>query len=950
MRAIAKSFALLLLAAATASAQSFTGTVSGTVTDEQGSALPGATVTLTGKGAPRTTTTDAKGEYRFTAVDPGNYTVSAELSGFRKKEIQNVPVSIGKTAEAMFSMKLGGISESVDVLGESPLVDTTSSSTDNNLSQDILFNFPIRYGNVATALLNNLPGINNRSAYGGDASSGNALLIDGVDTRDPDGGTAWTFYNFNIVQEVQAVGIGAPAEFGAFSGAVINTVTKSGGNKYSGLFDVTYTNDSSLLSGNNISNTVKTQNPTLADPAKTTQLLDITTQLSGPIIKDKLFFFLSAQRYHLKQNPSGPSTFYDEVSPRFNGKLTWQPTPNDTIKGNVQFDSYNIQGRCGVTAAQCTDNLTNQEDAPEWVWLASWTHLFGSKTFTEVKYTGWWGYYDLTPKVQASLHYDGETSLYSVSQGWAYSADRGRHQVNAAITHYAEGWGRHDLKFGVEIERSKTRNRYLYTNNTYYYDYGGKPYLGYGSGYDISGRNRRESVFAQDGWKPNDRLTLNLGVRMDHVSGGAPDQDSAYSNTMLAPRIGFALDVTGDHTSVLKGSYSQYYEGIFNDVYKYATTGFADKISWDMSGCPAYGPSGPTADYRCPLSDRVETSRLTQPIGTVADNIKHPRVDEWSLGLERQFGRSWRASATGIYRENKNFIGNVLPDARWTPTSVTSSQSPTVPDCPDCRPLAPTTVTAYRWANISSSNNNLLITNPNGFQYLDPSGNVIGTMNAYRKYKALMLTVARRYGDRWQGQVSYVYSKAEGTVNNSSEGLFGPSNFYETPTLALTNTDGPVTNDHAHEIKAFLGYEIPKVDISINASFRLLSGGPYTPYQRFSSSAINFSGTSYFFGTSGGRQPFLEPRGDRRLPTDSVLDLRLEKVFNVGGSNRISVFADMLNITNSSTVLGVLTRVPSTSLFLPPPAEAGTTQAIGFEAPSSIRPPRQINLGARWSF
>ena len=151
---------------------------------------------------------------------------------------------------------------------ESPLVDVTSSATYNKLNQDILFNFPIRYGNVATALLNTLPGVNGQSAYGGDASSGNALLIDGVDTRDPSGGTAWTFYNFNIVEEVQAVGIGAPAEFGAFSGAVINTVTKSGGNRYSGLFDLTYTTDG--LGSNNITDTVKTQNPTLADPAKTT--------------------------------------------------------------------------------------------------------------------------------------------------------------------------------------------------------------------------------------------------------------------------------------------------------------------------------------------------------------------------------------------------------------------------------------------------------------------------------------------------------------------------------------------------------------------------------------------------------------------------------------------------------------------------------------------------------
>jgi outer membrane receptor protein involved in Fe transport len=70
-------------------------------------------------------------------------------------------------------------------------------------------------------------------------------------------------------------------------------------------------------------------------------------------------------------------------------------------------------------------------------------------------------------------------------------------------------------------------------------------------------------VFAQDAWKPTNRLTLNLGVRFDHVSGGEPNKDAVYTNTMLAPRLGFALDLTGRGNSVLKGSYSQYYEGIF---------------------------------------------------------------------------------------------------------------------------------------------------------------------------------------------------------------------------------------------------------------------------------------------------------------------------------------------------------------------------------------------------
>ena len=108
-------------------------------------------------------------------------------------------------------MKVGGLTETVYVPGDSPLVDVTSSSTDNGLNQYLLFNFPIRYGNVAgqpaqqPAGYRQPVGLRRRMS-----SSGNALLIHGVDTPDPSGRTPWTFYNFNIVEEVQAIGIGAP--------------------------------------------------------------------------------------------------------------------------------------------------------------------------------------------------------------------------------------------------------------------------------------------------------------------------------------------------------------------------------------------------------------------------------------------------------------------------------------------------------------------------------------------------------------------------------------------------------------------------------------------------------------------------------------------------------------------------------------------------------------------
>jgi Carboxypeptidase regulatory-like domain/TonB dependent receptor len=915
--------ALLVLAfAAPAFAQSLTGAISGTVTDEQGGALPGATVTLASKTGTKTATTETSGTYRFVALEPGTYSVQVELTGFAPRKQQAISVSVSQTFVADFTMKVGGMTDSVDVVGEAPVVDTASSATNNELGQDLLYNMPIRQGNTATNLLNFAPGITDGAAYGGDADNGNGLLIDGVDTRDPSGGTAWTFYNYNIVEEVQFTGIGAPAEYGAFTGAIVNTVTKSGGNAMAGLFDVIYSKSS--FASDNIKSSFLTANPSLGEAAKTNKLLDYTTQISGPIIKNKLFYFVSAQRYERNDDPIGPRTRNDEASDRLNLKISYQATPNDNIVGSLQFDNYNIIGRSGFNTLTDTDDITNREDAPEYVWNTQWRHLFGSKTFTEVKYTGWWGYYDLNPEVNDSAHVDAATGLTTVSQGWHYYADRGRHDALASVSHYAEKFGRHDLKFGVEVERSKTRDRYGYANNTYYYDYAGAPYQAYSYGYDVTGRNHRESAYVQDSWKVNDRLTLNPGVRYDHVTGSHPDLGKVYSSGNLAPRFGFAFDLTGDHQTVLKGSYSQYYEGIFNDIYKRATPGIEDRIQYDVSACDPF-------PARCPASLRVETDRTTHPLYAIDPDIKHPRVDETSLGFERALGSDVRLSVTGMYRNSKNLIGSVNTDARWRPFTVTNALD---------QPM-----TLYAWTNRDDSAESLLITNPDGFQFLDPSGNVIGTVDAEKKYKSLMVVLSKRLSHRWHGQVSYVLAKAYGSVNNTSEGSFGNnsstnggggSRQFETPNISIVNAKGELTNSRRHEFKALLGFQVPVVDVGINAYFRAFSGRPYTLYQQFGSSVLSFPPSSQ------GRRVLLEPRGSRRREAEKVLDLRLEKIFKLGGrKDRVSLYVDILNALNASTVDGLQYRVPTLAI--------GDSD-VDFNSATSVVDPRQITLGARWSF
>src|SRR5262249_38155306 len=381
-------------------------------------------------------------------------------------------------------------------------------------------------------------------------------------------------------------------------------------------------------------------------------------------------------------------------------------------------------------------------------------------------------------------------------------ADRGRNQVNASVSHYAEGFGHHDLKFGVEIERSKTRDRDGYLpNGVYYYDYGGAPYMAYGYSYDFQGRNHRESLYAQDSWKVSDRLTINPGLRFDHVGGKHPDGQEVYTANSVAPRFGFAFDVTGDHKTVVKGSYSQYYEGIFNDIYKRATPGQGDFVTYDASKCAS-------TTTICGLNNLKETDRTKPTLYKMDPNLKHPRGDGVSLGFERAISNDVRFSVTGIYRDNKNIIGSVMPDARWSPfTQVNGLGQP---------------MTLYKWTNRSASQDNLLITNPDGFKFLDPSGNVVGTIDAMKRYKGLMFVVNKRFSHRWQSQLSYVLSKSYGSIDNNSEASFGQNSStnggggphqFETPNVAIVNSNGELTNSRRHEVKLMLGVEVPKVEI-----------------------------------------------------------------------------------------------------------------------------------------
>ena len=213
-------------------------------------------------------------------------------------------VSIGKVAEIHVVLGVGGVTETVDVVGESPVVDVTSSSTDNTLSQDMLFNLPIRPDNAATGhaqlpprhqqrlRLRRQRGLRQR------ASSSTAST-----PATPTPGSAWVFFNFNLMEEVQVGGLGANAEYGSYTGRGRQHASRSRAATGTPASS-TPTGRRASFFGDNITAGVRRPEPVArrARPSSNKRL-DITGQLGGPIIKDKLFFFVAAQRFESERQP-----------------------------------------------------------------------------------------------------------------------------------------------------------------------------------------------------------------------------------------------------------------------------------------------------------------------------------------------------------------------------------------------------------------------------------------------------------------------------------------------------------------------------------------------------------------------------------------------------------------------------------------------------------------------
>jgi len=913
-------FALGLTATAFAQSSVQTGNLNGTVKDETGAVLPGVTVTITSPAmiVPQLVTqTDEHGFFRFPAIPPGVYQVKFELEGFATLIRKGIVVSLGKTTTLNVAMKIAAVAETITVTGETPVVDKQSTTISVNFTTDLLRHLPSTRNMFS--VFNFAPGVTGDTAHGSDVR-GNAYNFDGVNLGDPVTGTPFFRIGFDAIEELEVSVGGQSAEYGNVQGAVVNAITKSGGNEFHGEEVLFYRNKS--LQSDNTKGT-----PFEGQAVGFDHEYDWTLSLGGPFAKDKVWFYGNYWRYNSIEyvegyvDENGASIPYDRM--RYAGmfKVTYQPSAKDKFMGMYNRTDYQRHHR--AASWQRPEDCTWIQVTPTNVYNGQWTHIFNDNMFLVARAAYVDFDFNLDPKNEKCVIYDYTTRMYSGSYGYYDHYQRNRGQYNGVLTYFVDNWyGKHEFKFGGEFEKSWDVRSVAYNTEYYYtdengqklgvrlYTRNGEPYKAYFY-YPFSRKDikRYYAAFAQDTWSLTNKLTINAGVRYERNTGIIPKGgfvEESYSpiapwNT-FSPRLGVTYDVFGDGKSVVKLSYGRYYAA---DIIQYFCT--VNPNGWYYYR--AYWYSGWDKNFNN-NNFRIYDIYQQGINKTMDPNVKPPYTDQFVLSWEQELRPNIGVSFSAIYKPQTRFIEDVdiylfdvdRGDWRWElfePVTVTDPGEDGITGTADDG-----TITVY----------SLRPGNP-AWQYY-----VTNPPHCYRNYWALQAVFNKRMADNWSLMVSYVYAHATGLMDLDFDATWTGASYFDNPNYHI-NAEGNLSLSRRHQLK-ITGHFILPYGIHVSTYWRVLSGRPYTRWLRV-----------YGIEPDGNYDINVEPKGSRFRPTLNYGDIRVEKRFNLGKYGKVDVLANIFNVLNSNT---------ATSL-------EGQTGSE-FNVVRGILDPRIVQIAARFIF
>jgi hypothetical protein len=841
------------------------GTLQGTVADDQGLALPGATVTLTNAetGWTRTAVTDSQGWYRGAALPPGIYEIKVELSGFASAVRSKVPLTLGQELTVNMGLKVATLEETITVTGAAPLIETTSNTLGTTVSREQLDALPVP-GRTFTALAQTAPGVTGVGGggvnAGGQLNRNNSYRIDGVSNdnnvlANPRGGLS-----MEAVREYVVIANQFSAEHGDASGAIVSVVTRAGTNNLQGRGFMFHRDEA-----------FDAQDP--FSKAQGSGKAPFSQQryggfLGGPIKRDRMHYFGTYEGLRLDKtavitSPLVPAPEREvpnnETGDQYFARTDYRISGRQSMFVRYRFDKT-VEFNNGVgglnTAERGVDSINRNQDA-----VVSHTAVLSSRILNELRVQFGRHFADNVVKMPLdSPTINRPSGNFGKPNNQPQGRTEDRWQI---VNNFSYSVASHDMKFGVDY--SKIRATSYFNNNT-----GGQFTFATDRPFDPNDlttypiqytRNIGDpnlirpndviGVFAQDSWRMRSNFTMNYGVRYDRENAFKQATGVEDSSLNLAPRIGFAWDPGNDQKTVVRGGGGLYYSKVFLNI-----TGNI-MLARRFVGVTVVNPGFPD-----PFSRGTQAPQSAPSTTVAPEEVHTPLTRQLSLGVKRELFAGLAVSADYVNSRGRNLY--FAPDVN-APDPVTGRR----PDPAFLR------ITQYR-----SEGNSW--------------------------YNGLLLGLEHRAGGRIpQFGLSYTLSKQERDVEDFN---FVPQDSY--------NRDaekGPALNDRRHQFVANVVWALPagfQVGVFAQARsalpFNVTTGvdnnrdtstttdrpdlaNPDGDPRSASTYNANFTGRS-------GNLPRNFARGDGYFETH----LRVSKFINLSRAklDRLELFVEALNVTN----------------------------------------------------
>jgi hypothetical protein len=903
-----------------AAGQGLTGALIGTVRDDQGGALPGALVSVSSPeliGGPQTIATNQKGQLRFPVLSPGLYDLHIELKGFAPYHEDHIRVGVGTTVDRTVVLQLAGVAQSVEVHATASRIEARDPGFSTLFGPEDLKAIPTRRASMFD-FIRAAPGVSPTSPSSGTATtvsvfgSGtneNMFLIDGTNFTCPCNGVARSEPGVDFIQEIHVQSVGASAEYGNVQGGVINVVTRQGSDRF--LYDASYYGQTAKLTSQPVQLLIRDQTGRTSGYERA-KYRDFTTNLGGPAVRERLWFFGGYQylRDYDSQpgsNPQFPRTYEQD---KLFAKLTWRLAPSWQLVQSFHHEAW-VNPEPPTFAKPFPTTLRLHASVP--------AVTFGDLTHTSTN-TVWnmrvgrfvYDRHDdpSTGDMTVPSHTDRVTGITSGAPPSFGGLKLIRTTAKATVSRYRAGKSGidHEWKIGAQAERGEAHGPNLIPTGVRYDDQNGAPFRSIASDPSHSGGMFVTAAgFASDAITVGSRLTINAGIRFDHSEaisqdlhaldseGYETDQivhglGTLYTWNLWSPRFGVTAKLTADGRTLLRGSYGRFNQGILTGEYS--------------AFHPAIAPVT-TRDYVTADGGYTRIRSVVSSSNLLIDShMRAPHSDEYSIGVDRELTRALSIAVAYVRKQGADFIA-------WTDVGGTYDQL--------TRTLADgRAVPAFELTN-STTDRRFLLTNPDGY---------------FSRYNSIVTAVEKRRAHGWQAFGSYTYSRAVGLQASSgataaapqSSSVALPNGPFGRDPNDLTNASGRLPNDRPHAFRAMASADVPKTGLVIAANMQYLSGKPWA-----ATTLLNLKQDSQ-------QRVLIEQRGTRRLSSQSLLDVRLSRAFSIRKVGSVEVLFDVLNALNDNAEEVLATDVQLTETVRVNP---------DFAQPIAFMDPRRAMLGVR---